>query len=138
MAMIANQICLCFIFFLSQVTLLVGQDQFDVYIEKESAAFVVVEDPESIVEYFQSSQLLKNNHFQAALELLTDERFSLTSTTTIEEVAAKFNAFLGVLRQIDQVAIVIHRLNAPESNQTSSFGVPDLSVIFTAKDETVS
>ncbi len=108
-----------------------AQEGLEEFIERDSAAFIVIQDPAAILQQIQSSVYFQNRHFQKALELLVDDEFSLSSQERLSELEAKWNEICGQLSKIDEVSLIIH------SWEDGSWTIPKLSIAIAGPAEPV-
>ncbi len=106
-----------------------AQDDLESFVARETAAFVVIQDPEAILEQIEESVFLRNRHFQKALDLMVDEEFPLTTPEQLTKLESKWDAIRQLLSKFDEVSVIIH------SWPDEPWSIPKLTIALTGSGE---
>jgi hypothetical protein len=107
------------------------QDNLEEFIERDSAAFIVIEDPAAILAQIESSVLFENRHFQKAMEIMVDEKFPLATRERLDEMEEKWHEIRGLLSSLDEISIIIH--SWPDDYQS----IPKITIALTGLPEPI-
>ncbi len=110
---------------------LTAQDALEEFIERDSAAFIVIQDPEAILRQIESSVFFQNHRFQRALELMVDGEFPLADHERLNELEEKWNEIRDLLSRFDEVSLIIH------SWADDFWSVPKISIAFAGPAESI-
>jgi len=113
---------------LSCQTLFGFQENIEDYVEKHSAAFVVMEDPATTLQ-LAVDYYMGNKKIQRVQELLVDERFSLATEAQLAEVGKGISRIYDGLSQMSEVSIIVHSCDDAEIE------APRFSLVFAGTHE---
>ena len=84
------------------------QDSVDNYVSAELPGLLVIHEPATILDQVEASAFFQNRHYIRAIEILTDDRFTLGSDDRMIELENKWYEVRDALAQIDEITIVLH------------------------------
>lgn len=109
------------------------QDGVENYISAEIPAFLVINEPATILDQVETSAFFQNRHYVRATEILTDERFSLGSDDRMLDLENKWYELRDALAMIDNVSIVLHSWGMGYND------IPEFTIVIAgATDEAVN
>ena len=109
---------------------------FEPYIDKEAAALIVVSSPRTLLERIESSALVDHPQFQAAWKLLEDERFNLVERDRLDSLTKCWGRIRDFLTELDQVVLVVHRLDTNDHGSPTLDKIPKISIIMSGGKDT--
>lgn len=105
------------------------QNDLENYIPHDSPAFLVIHEPSEILDRLETSVFFQNRHYLRAMEILTDERFSLETEDRLLDLENQWYEVRDALAKFDQIAIVVHEWR-PEYT-----AVPQFTIVFSGSEE---
>lgn len=128
----ANIIVILFLLVVGSIrSQLAAQEELEAFIERDSAAFIVIQEPEAILQQIESSVFFQNRHFKKALELMVEGEFPLADDERLNELEEKWYEMRDLLSRFDEVSLIIHSL--PDQAEA----VPQISVALSGAPEPI-
>ena len=119
----ATAMTLCWLFGFS-TNLFSQQKGIEEFIERDSVAYISIQDPSAILDQVESSIFFQNRHYEQALELLVDKQFSLVSNATLVKFESVWHELRDSLRQVKSISLIVHSWD--EGYQVT----PEFSIVF--------
>lgn len=115
-----------------------GQKNVADSVKRDEVAFVVIHDPNAILDQIESSVFFQNRKFLKAVELLTDERFSLTTEDRLLELEDKWYEIRQTLEKVEKISIVIHSWKQTWGMSLGDLfsHTPEFTMVFESSPET--
>lgn len=107
------------------------QDELEEFIERDSTAFIVIQEPEAILHQIESSVFFRNRHFQKALDLMVNGEFPLANHDRLNELEEKWFEIRDLLSSFDEVSLIVH------SWADDTWSIPQFSIAFAGPDESL-
>lgn len=105
------------------------QNSLDEHIRFDSPAYLVIQEPSKILDRLETSVLFQNRNYLRAMEILTDERFSLGTEDRLLDLENQWYELRDALAKFDQIAIVVHAWG-PAYND-----LPQFTIVFSGSEE---
>lgn len=98
---------------------LVAQDNIEDMIERDSAGFVVIQEPSAILHQIESSVFFENRYYLRAMEILADEKYALVSQDRMQKLENQWYEIRDAFAKLNEISIIVHswegeNLNPPK------------------------
>ena len=100
------------------------QESIEKFIERDSVAYVVIQEPSLIAEQIDSSVFFQNRYYERARELLIDGQFSLTTEERLVELENAWYELRDALAHVQEVSVIVH------SWEYGYQMIPEVSIVF--------